>query len=295
MHRRERRGRGKQRRITCSYFLSSLLLCVSAFKLEILNAETQRSGVRLERFPLKNRLLLLTAVFLAGCGKAPQAVSTSAAAPAIPPGAGTIHGIINYSGPTPPQRNVAAGFKVEGQDVNVADESIVVNSNHTLKNVIVYLKDAPAGDGGGPAATLDQQGFHYVPHVLALQVQQPLVIHNSDHHIHNIHFKCTINPEVNFAMMDVGALAPITFKAPEFFQIKCDVHPWMDCEAAVFDHPWFAVSGDDGSFRINNVPPGTWTLVARHELFREISQPVTLADKQTVESDFTYQPPKEGQ
>jgi hypothetical protein len=139
---------------------------------------------------------------------------------------------------------------------------------------------------------LDQKNFQYVPHVLALQVGQPLIVRNSDDHAHNIHLKCTVNPETNFAMMGIGENPPITFKAPEFFPIKCDVHPWMDAEVGVFDHPYFAVTGDDGSFVIRNVPPGNYILAARHELFGELTQPVAVVDQQTTTGSFTYQPPK---
>jgi plastocyanin len=234
--------------------------------------------------------LLVAVVLLSGCGK--SAPTPTAERPAPPPGAGTIHGQVNFSGP-PPARSVISGDyrAADGALANVLDETVVVNPNGTLRNVIVYLKDAPSGDGGGPPVVLDQRGFHYVPHVLALQVGQPLVVRNSDHHMHNIHFKCVVNPEQNFGMMDVGDLPPISFKAPEFFQIKCDVHPWMDAEVGVFDHPYFAVTGDDGAFVIANVPPGTYALVARHERFGELIQTVTVTDKQTSQATFLFQPP----
>jgi hypothetical protein len=92
-------------------------------------------------------------------------------------------------------------------------------------------------------------------------------------------------------MMDVGELPPITFKAPEIFEIKCDVHPWMDAEIGVFDHPYFAVTDSDGTFTISNIPPGQYTLISRHERYGELTQSVTIADKRTTTATFKYQPP----
>jgi len=235
-------------------------------------------------------LAVYFACLMSGCGKTDQ----TAAPPRPPPaaGAGIIQGQAIFGGQVPQRQIVSGDYKTaDGVLANVLDETVVVNPNGTLRNVLVYVKDAPPGDGGGLPVIVDQQNFHYVPHVLALQVGQPLVIQNSDHHMHNIHLKCQINPEQNFAMMDVGQLAPIVFKAPEFFQIKCDVHPWMDAEVGVFDHADFAVTGDDGSFVISNVPPGNYTLVARHERFGELTQSITVTDKQTTQATFRYSPP----
>ena len=232
---------------------------------------------------------LLTALLLsAGCGKSDHSAPASAPRP-VAAGAGIISGQVLFSAPPPPPGKIVSP---PGYWAQVTDETAVVNPNGTLKNVLVYLKDAPPGDGGGPAVLLDQQNAHFIPHVLALQVGQPLVIRNSDSHIHSVHLKCAVNPEMNFSMMDKGEHDPIIFKAPEFFQIRCDVHPWMDAEVGVFDHPYFAVTGDDGSFTINNIPPGTYTLAARHELYGELTQSVTVADKQTATANFQYAPPK---
>jgi hypothetical protein len=143
---------------------------------------------------------------------------------------------------------------------------------------------------------LDQRGDHYTPHVIALQVGEALLVRNSDPHVHNVHINSEINslplPDRNFAMMEPGTHDPIVFMAPEFFEIKCDVHPWMICEVAVFDNPWFAVTGADGAYSLSNVPAGTYTLVARHERYGELTQSVTVGDKQTVSLEFHYKPPQ---
>jgi plastocyanin len=230
-------------------------------------------------------LLLFTAA-LSGCGKSES--SNIAPPTPAPTGDATIRGTVLFHG-TPPAPHILT--PAGGQWGSVPDESVIVNPNGTLRNVIVYLKDAPPGEGGGAPVVLNQVNYQYIPHVLALQVGQPLIVRNSDHHMHNIHFHCQINPEMNFGQIDTGDHDPITFKAPEFFKASCDVHPWMESEIAVFDHPYFAVTSTDGSFEIDHIPAGTYTLVARHERFGELSQLVKLDDKQIAEISFTYQPP----
>jgi plastocyanin len=245
-----------------------------------------------EELPISSRLPFIIhrssfviLILLAGCGKSDQ--STSPAPHAAPLGTATIHGQVFFDAPAPEMKVVSPpDFWTK-----VTDQSVLVNSNGTLKNVMVYLKDAPAGEGGGPPVVLDQHDAQYVPHVIVLQVGQPLMVRNSDEHMHNVHINSTVNPQQNFAMMDPGGHDPITFLAPEIFEIKCDVHPWMVCEVGVFDHPWFAVTGDDGSFVLKNVPAGTYTLVARHERYGELSQSVTVTDKQTLETTFRYKQP----
>jgi hypothetical protein len=232
-------------------------------------------------------LLLLTAILPAGCGKSDDTANSTPAPRAVPSGSATIHGLVFFDGTAPAIKVVSP----PNYWATATDPTIIVNPNGTLKDVLVYLQDGPPGDGGGPPVILDQRNATYVPHVLALQVGQPLIIRSSDAHFHNVHIDASVNRQQNYPMQEPGDLPPITFKVPEFFQIKCDVHPWMDCQVGVFDHPYFAVTGDDGSFVIHNVPPGNYTLAAKHERYGDLTQQITLTDQQTTEVTFRYKQP----
>jgi plastocyanin len=171
------------------------------------------------------------------------------------------------------------------------DESTVVNDDGSLKDVVVYVKDGPnvqqVSQGTSPA-TLDQKDCRYVPHVLALRTGQPLDVTSHDPTIHNVHVLASANESLNFAEAAVGATRQLTFAAPEFIRVKCDVHPWMNASIAVFDHPFFAVTGDDGQFKLDRLPIGNYTLVAWHEKYGTIEKSFSVTGSTPVDVQFDY-------
>ena len=175
--------------------------------------------------------------------------------------------------------------------VNVDD--VVVNSNGTLKNVFVYVKEG-LGDQTFEApkepVVFNQQGCQYHPKVFGIQVGQPIEIVNSDTTLHNVHAMPTKSPQFNLGMPIQGMKLKKTFTAPEVMvKIKCEVHPWMAAYAGVLNHPFFGVSGDDGTFQIKNLPPGQYVLEAWHEKYGTQTLPVTIASAdETKDIAFTF-------
>jgi hypothetical protein len=159
------------------------------------------------------------------------------------------------------------------------DEEVVIGPAGELANVIVYVENAPGGNyPTPPAAVLDQKGCQYHPHVIAVMTGQPIMVKNSDPFLHNVHSLALDNPAFNFGQPNVDPGKKVDpMKAPERFKIKCDVHPWMSAHISVFEHPYFAVSKEDGTFAIKgNLPDGEHTLVFWHEKFGEKEQKVTV-------------------
>src|SRR5205085_11643115 len=130
-------------------------------------------------------------------------------------------------------------------------ESLIVNTNGTLRNVFVYVKEV-AGAYAPPKAPilLDQRACRYEPHVFGIQVGQPLWIRNSDRTTHNIHALPSSNPEFNHGQPPGNPDLKRTFISPDFVTLACDVHPWMRAYAGVLLHPFFAVTGEDGAFEL---------------------------------------------
>jgi hypothetical protein len=224
----------------------------------------------------------LAASLLAGCGR--ESPGDNAARPAES-GDGVIHGKVTISGFVPQMKTIPGSPMTP-------DESIVVGSGRGLKNVIVYLKDAPKATFVlQTPAVLDQVKCMYVPHVLAVQVGQTLRIKSSDALMHNVHLKSLVNPDSNYGFPGIGQKDISLNDAEAPFPVKCDVHPWMSAWIGVFDHPWFAVTGDDGSFTIEHVPPGKYTLAAWQETLPEQEQTITITSPGSCEADFTFEAP----
>ena len=173
------------------------------------------------------------------------------------------------------------------------DETVVANAKGDLANVFVYVTDA--GNIAAPATpvTLTQHGCMYSPHVFGVQVNQPIEIVNDDPTLHNVHCMATVNDAFNVGQPTQGMHTQKKFDKPEVLvKFKCDVHSWMHCFAGVTNNPFYSVTGTDGSFKISQLPAGTYSVVAVHEKYGA-SQPqkVTVTDggSQSVNFSFTAQ------
>jgi plastocyanin len=174
------------------------------------------------------------------------------------------------------------------------DGSLVVGDSGGLANVVLSIR-ADDRELTGPVpnapAVLDQKGCQYVPHVIAVMVGQPILVKNSDPFLHNVHSLSIDNPAFNFGQPNVDPGRKVSpMKVAERFKIKCDVHPWMSAYVSVFDHPYFAVSGPDGSFAIpGSLPDGQYTVVAWHEKLGEKQLSVDVKDGKSAPIDFAFE------
>lgn len=225
------------------------------------------------------------------------AVDTAGAAAAggTTPAAGgvTLTGTILLAG-TPaanPVLQMAADPSCQAHhDQPVRAEEVIVGGNGELSNVFVWVKDfrGPAPPPASPQL-LDQVGCQYVPHVSGVQVGQTLRIRNSDPTLHNVHALAKVNREFNEGQPVQGMVTEKVFDKPEvMIRIKCDVHAWMNSYMGVVPHPYFAVSDGSGAFRIEGLPPGTYTLEAWHEKFGPQTQQITVAPSEVKDVSFTF-------
>ncbi len=209
-----------------------------------------------------------------------------------------ITGSIKIDGEVPEAKELAMdadpGCKAQHADP-VMDPSVVAGEKGELANVIVFIKEDPAvlgGEAPKDPVVLDQKGCMYTPHVMTMTVGQDMMVKNSDGFLHNVHSLAVTNPAFNFGQpnKDPGKKVPEQPKATETFRVKCDVHPWMSAYVGVFEHPFHAVSAEDGKYAIKGkLPDGDYTLVAWHEKFGEKEEKVTVKDGK-AETNFSFKP-----
>jgi uncharacterized protein (DUF2141 family) len=124
--------------------------------------------------------------------------------------------------------------------------------------------------------------------VVGVQAGQDVEIRNSDPTLHNVHAMSKDNPAFNIAQPKKGMTTTRKFTHAETFKVKCEVHPWMSAYIAVFNHPYFAVTGEDGSFSLKSLPPGEYTLEAWHERYGTRTAKVKVDRKGAATAVFSY-------
>lgn len=212
--------------------------------------------------------------------------------------AGDVTGTVTLKGAPPKEREITP-LKEDANCGKLHTDTptthfYVVGEKGELADVIVSIEGVSGKSAGAsaPAVQLDQKGCEYVPQILAVQTDQKIVIKNSDPVLHNVHDlpAASGNKEQNMAQMPGGADLTFSFSKPEdFLKFKCDVHPWMFAWVSVFDHPYFAVSGKDGAFKIANVPAGKYKIKAMHRKGGTMTQEVEVKEGEPAKVDFTFE------
>jgi plastocyanin len=198
--------------------------------------------------------------------------------------AGEVRGVVRFQG-TPPALAPLETTKERALcGDSVPDETVQV-ANGKLRNAVLVVKGAPS-----PApvkASLDQRTCRYAPHVQAIPAGSTLEVVNDDPTLHNVHGYLGQATAFNLAMPSKDQRVARQMKKPGLVVVRCDVHAWMSAFVWVVDSP-AAVSGEDGSFAIQNVPPGAYELTAWHETLGEKKATVTVPASGTVSVEFVY-------
>lgn len=211
--------------------------------------------------------------------------------------AGSITGKVTYDDKVPRLRPIDMNADPQCASKHsgpVDNPMLALGEGNGMANVFVQIKNAPASSGAAPSdpVVIDQDGCMYHPRVAGAQVGQPVLFKNSDGILHNVHGLPKENREFNIGMPPTLKEKEQVFNKPEpLFPVKCDVHPWMQAYVAVMTHPYFAVSGSNGSFTIENVPDGTYEIEAWHERLGTQTATVTVSGGAAT-ADFSFKVPK---
>jgi len=158
------------------------------------------------------------------------------------------------------------------------------------RRTVVYFESAPQPafeEGGEMHATMKQQNETFVPHLLAIRVGTIVDFPNGDPFFHNV-FSLSKVKRFDLGRYARGRSKSVRFDEPGIVRVFCDIHAHMNAFILVFSHRFFAVTDDEGRYRIERVPPGSYTVVAWYEGIKQDSRTVTMAgDGRTVEADFT--------
>jgi len=209
---------------------------------------------------------------------------------------GSITGTITFEGKAPkmkPLKVDADPICVANNEIAPKKEWLILDENKGVKNVLVFITEGLNIDYSPPEEpmVIDQKGCIYSPHVLGIMAGQQLDILNNDGTLHNIHALPKVNKEFNKAQPRSKKKLSVKFEKPEApFKVKCDVHPWMGAYIGVFDHPCFAVSGDDGTYIISDLKPGEYVIEAWHEKLGSQTANVTVSDS-AAHQNFTFKKP----
>ncbi len=155
-------------------------------------------------------------------------------------------------------------------------------------DTIVYIEEISGNKYPAPEehGIVDQMNLIFVPHVIAVQKGTTVDFPNSDLVRHNVFSPPDCCNQFNLGTYDVGASKPVTFDKTCEVPLLCNVHAEMSGFVVVMDNPYFVVTSRDGSFTIDNVPPGTYKLKTWHEKLRSEEQEVTVEGGKTIEVNF---------
>jgi plastocyanin len=232
---------------------------------------------------------ILLGLALAGCSDSstqaptePPKTTGGQATTASPPpaNAGAIAVRVSYSGPSDVETiKINKDVKQCGTEARIA--RVLVGEGQGLANVVASV----TGLEGRPTARtpqLDQRGCQFRPHVLSMQAGEVEIL-NSDGILHNIHTYSEANPSINKAQPGFKKVMTETFTKPEIIKVTCDVHSWMLGWLVVMPHPYFGVTDERGTTRIEGVPAGSHTVEVWHETLGKQTRDVTVKPGETTE------------
>jgi hypothetical protein len=209
--------------------------------------------------------------------------------------AGDVTGKVTLKGTPPPEKDLPLDPACGKIHPTKKTKLYVVGSGGELADTFIYVKDGLTGKTfpvPEKAALIDQVGCEYVPYVSGVMANQKILVRNSDPLLHNVHPIPTVagNKESNIAQLPKAKDLEFTFAKEEMFlRFKCDVHPWMFSYVSVMGHPFYSVSGKDGTFKIENLPAGKYTIEASHRKAGKQTMEVEVPATGSKEVSFTLE------
>lgn len=214
-----------------------------------------------------------------------------------PATAATLTGKVSYRGPRLRLQKLRIDEDAGCQQLNrsgLLEETVIVGAGGALANVFIHVKSGLEGKQFAPPppeamVTVDQNHCRFSPHVFGVRVGQMIRVTNSDPLTHNIHPQPKQNREWNQSQEPGAPPLERRFVRPELYvRVKCNVHSWMRAYVSALEHPYFTVTGADGSFEIPQLPPGEYTIEAWQEKFGVQEQRIKVEPSSRPSITFTF-------
>jgi len=201
----------------------------------------------------------------------------------------TISGEARYVGPPPGPYVIWVRKDADVFGEKLPDERILVSRSGKIRNVLVTLEGVREGKPWPDhPAQLRNRGGRFVPHLQVVRAGVELEVINEDPVLHNTHAYLDGRTLFNLAQPHRGQVIRKRLPRPGLVELICDSHDWMSGWIAVRDDPYFAVTGEDGTYAITGIPPGTYTLVAWHEKLGRQQVQVTVKPGEQKRVDFSF-------
>jgi plastocyanin len=210
---------------------------------------------------------------------------------------GTVAGTVRLADPVPVLADLPVVRNQDACGEHRPDPALVLGRENRVANVVVSLVGVSQGKPMEPLAepaTLDQVECEYVPHVQVVPVGATLRIINSDPILHNVHAYLNGTESIfNLAMPIQGYRIERTLDAPGIVSVQCDAgHTWMSAYIVVQEHPYYSMTTEDGSYSIEDIPPGKYRLKLWHGWLGETELPVEVEANATSTVDLELNAPK---
>jgi plastocyanin len=253
----------------------------------------------------KTRALLAGAaiVWMTGCSGGGEEKKKALVATPVeyfhvdPATAAKVHGKIVFKGEKPPKKLISmeadANCMQANQGKKVYEETVVTGRDGGLANAFVYIKTGLEGKNfevPKEPVRIAQHGCMFEPRAIGVRAGQNIDVANADPVSHNFHAMPSNSRDWDQQQSPGTGDIEHRFPRPEIMiPVKCNVHNWMRAYIGVMPHPYFAVTGAEGSYDWTNVPPGDYTVAVWHERLGERTAQVHLGANANEAVDFTFE------
>jgi plastocyanin len=205
--------------------------------------------------------------------------------------AGSLGGKVTLTGLAPKLANLPVTRDSRSCGANKPDEALEIGSGNGVKNAVVWVTDMKEPPGERKQKEkLDQQTCQYVPHVVVAPVGTTLDVVNSDNVLHNVRVTEGNTKLFNYAMPIKGHVVPTRLRKEGIYKVGCDVHPWMRAWLLVLGTATYAITDENGQYKLEGLPPGKHKVKIWHERLGEKEQEIEIGEAKPAVWDVVYNP-----